>query len=63
MESSNKKDLFFAVIRHSERADEHFEEGLRIENSIDPPITSKGFELANKTGLYLKEWLSNNGYE
>ena len=39
---STKSGNFCAVIRHGERADHSFTEIKNFENSVDPPLTSKG---------------------
>ena len=62
MEIDNQEiSLFF--IRHSERADQVFEEGITIEQQNDPPLTTRGVAYAQNTGEYMKKWLQENQYE
>ena len=64
MESTNTaSDNLIAYIRHGERADKHQEEGIAVDVYSDPPLTTKGKEMAHQTGKYLKTWLTDLGYD
>ena len=41
---------FHAFIRHSERADQHYDPSIAIEEDYDPPLTTNGRNIAFKTG-------------
>lgn len=59
----NKNRSIYFLIRHSERADQVMEQGLKIEEINDPPLTSNGIELSKITGEWLKIYLKLNGYK
>ena len=46
-------------MRHGERADKVFEEGIAIEQFNDPPLTSAGKQMAYRSGISLRKHLNS----
>ena len=63
-EAAPTKKCFVALIRHGERADyAHGKTSAVFDIDHDPPLTDKGVKQARETGVSLKKFLAEEGYQ